>query len=75
MTLNPPRPIEASKVLARMAYTHPLYTREAIAAQSRWADVSGHARVHFCGAYWFYGFHEDGFRSAVRVAESLGVAW
>lgn len=75
VTLNPPRPIEASKVLARMAYTHPLYTREAIAAQSRWADVSGHARVHFCGAYWFYGFHEDGFRSAVRVAESLGVAW
>jgi len=75
VTLNPPRPIEASKVLARMAYTHPLYTREAIAAQARWAEVSGHARVHFCGAYWFYGFHEDGFRSAVRVAESLGVTW
>ena len=75
VTLNPSRPIEASKVLARMAYTHPLYTREAIAAQARWADVSGHARVHFCGAYWFYGFHEDGFRSAVRVAESLGVTW
>lgn len=75
VTLNPPRPIEASKVLARMAYTHPLYTREAIAAQARWVEVSGHARVHFCGAYWFYGFHEDGFRSAVRVAESLGVAW
>ena len=75
VTLNPPRPIQASKVLARMAYTHPLYTREAIAAQARWAEVSGHARVHFCGAYWFYGFHEDGFRSAVRVAESLGVAW
>lgn len=75
VTLNPPRTIEASKVLARMAYTHPLYTREAIVAQARWAEVSGHARVHFCGAYWFYGFHEDGFRSAVRVAESLGVAW
>jgi uncharacterized protein len=75
VTLNPSRPIEASKVLARMAYTHPLYTREAIAAQARWADVSGHARVHYCGAYWFYGFHEDGFRSAVRVAESLGVTW
>jgi len=75
VTLNPPRPIQASKTLARMAYTHPLYTRDAIAAQPRWAEVSGRARVHYCGAYWFYGFHEDGLRSAVRVAESLGVAW
>jgi predicted NAD/FAD-binding protein len=74
-TLNPPAPIEASKVLARMTYTHPLYTREAIAAQTRWAAVSGRHRAHFCGAYWFYGFHEDGLRSAIRVAEALGVAW
>lgn len=75
VTLNPPAPIEASKVLARMAYTHPLYTRDAIAAQARWADVSGVRRLHFCGAYWFYGFHEDGVRSAVRVASCLGVEW
>lgn len=75
VTLNPPRPIQASKVLARMAYTHPLYTRDAIAAQQRWSDVSGRAGVHYCGAYWFYGFHEDGLRSAVRVAKSLGVEW
>jgi predicted NAD/FAD-binding protein len=75
VTLNPPTPIEASKVLARMAYTHPLYTREAIAAQARWADASGARRLHFCGAYWFYGFHEDGVRSAVRVASCLGVEW
>ena len=75
VTLNPDRPIEASKMLARMAYTHPLYTRDAIAAQARWAEVSGRARLHFCGAYWFYGFHEDGLRSAVRVAEAMGVTW
>jgi uncharacterized protein len=75
VTLNPTRQIDPSRVLARMVYTHPLYTREAIAAQARWADVSGRNRIHYCGAYWYYGFHEDGLRSAVRVAASLGVSW
>ena len=45
----------------------------AIAAQSRWAEISGNNRTHFCGAYWFYGFHEDGLNSALRVAQALGV--
>ena len=74
VTLNPPRPIEASKVLARMTYAHPLYTRQAIAAQGRWGEISGRRHAHFCGAYWFYGFHEDGVRSAIRVAGALGVS-
>jgi len=34
--------------------------------------VSGHRRTHFCGAYWFDGFHEDGLRSALRVVDALG---
>ena len=74
-TLNPSVAIEPSKVLAHMTYTHPLYTRAAIAAQARWAEISGRHRAHFCGAYWAYGFHEDGLRSALRVAEALGVSW
>lgn len=75
VTLNPPRPIATDRVLARMTYTHPLFTREAVDAQSRWAEISGRHRAHFCGAYWFYGFHEDGLKSAVRVARTLGVTW
>ncbi len=75
VTLNPQMPIAAEHVLRSMDYTHPLYTRAAVRAQARWAEVSGVARTHFCGAYWFYGFHEDGLRSAVRVAGSLGVRW
>lgn len=75
VTLNPPRPIPADRVLARMAYTHPLFTQAAVRAQGRWAEISGRNRVHLCGAYWFYGFHEDGIRSGVRVAEALGVTW
>jgi predicted NAD/FAD-binding protein len=74
-SLNPRRPIEDSRVIARLTYEHPLYTRDALQAQARWNDVSGCDRIHYCGAYWFYGFHEDGLRSAIRVAGALGIAW
>jgi predicted NAD/FAD-binding protein len=75
VTLNPDGEIDPSRVLRRMVYTHPLYTRQAIRAQERWAEVSGRSHTHFAGAYWSYGFHEDGLASAVRVAASLGVNW
>jgi uncharacterized protein len=75
VTLNPQSPIGSEHVLRTMHYTHPLYTRDAVRAQARWAEVSGRGGTHFCGAYWFYGFHEDGLRSGVRVAQSLGVRW
>ncbi|HEX5216191.1 MAG TPA: FAD-dependent oxidoreductase [Vicinamibacterales bacterium] len=75
VTLNPPGGIEPFHVLRRMVYTHPLYTRAAIGAQARWDEISGRDRVHFCGAHWFDGCHEDGLRSAVRVAAALGVPW
>ena len=68
-------PIDDSRVLRRFVYRHPLYTPEAIRAQREWSDVSGVNRTHYCGAYWRYGFHEDGLHSALRVAGTLGVAW
>jgi predicted NAD/FAD-binding protein len=73
VTLNSDRCIDPGRVLRRMVYEHPLYTRAAIRAQQRWGEISGKNRTHFCGAYWFYGFHEDGVRSGIRVAEALGV--
>lgn len=75
VTLNPGDGIDPAKVIRRMTYRHPLYDSTAIRAQARWADVSGVNRTHYCGAYWFYGFHEDGLRSALRVAKALGVEW
>jgi predicted NAD/FAD-binding protein len=75
VTLNPQLPIAPDRVLRRMSYRHPLYTRAAIGAQARWAQVSGVNHTHYCGAYWGYGFHEDGLNSAIRVAGSLGVSW
>jgi predicted NAD/FAD-binding protein len=73
VTLNSEDAIDPRSVIRRMVYEHPLYTRAAIAAQQRWGEISGTHRTHFCGAYWFYGFHEDGLNSAIRVANSLGV--
>jgi len=75
LTLNPDEGIDDRRVLRRLVYRHPLYTREAIRAQRQWADVSGVGRTHYCGAYWRFGFHEDGLTSALRVARALGVEW
>jgi predicted NAD/FAD-binding protein len=75
VTLNPAHQIVPQQVLQSMVYGHPRMNLEAIRAQSRWREISGRNHTHFCGAYWFYGFHEDGFNSALRVAETLGVRW
>jgi len=75
VTLNPNGGIDERRVLRRFVYRHPLYTRDAVCAQQQWRDVSGAHRTHYCGAYWAYGFHEDGLNSAIRVANDLGVTW
>jgi uncharacterized protein len=71
LTLNLPEAVDQRKVLRAITYDHPLVTLDAVRAQTRWSEISGRRRAHFCGAYWFYGFHEDGLNSAIRVAESL----
>lgn len=75
LTLNPHVAIDESRVLGRFVYRHPLYDRNAIDAQARWSTVSGIRHTHYCGAYWGYGFHEDGLVSALRVARTMGVSW
>jgi predicted NAD/FAD-binding protein len=75
VTLNPDGGIDERRVLNRMTYAHPLYTCDAMRAQARWPEVSGVRHTHYCGAYWFYGFHEDGLTSALRVARALGSEW
>ena len=73
VTLNRTQAIDPAQVIRRFEYAHPVYTRAGVAAQRRWAEISGRHRTHYCGAYWRWGFHEDGVWSALRVAESLGV--
>ena len=69
VTLNRPDDIDPDTVLRRLRYDHPVYTSAALRAQGRWAEVSGQRGIHYCGAYWGYGFHEDGVASALRVCE------
>lgn len=75
VTLNASGQVAEKSILREMAYAHPLMTLPAIRAQARWHEISGRNHTHFCGAYWFYGFHEDGLNSAIRVARSLNVSW
>ncbi|MEP7185930.1 MAG: FAD-dependent oxidoreductase [Rhodanobacter sp.] len=75
VTLNRSDAINPEKVLARMQYHHPVYSRTSVAAQGRKAEIQGQRHTWFAGAYWGWGFHEDGMRSAVEVAEALDVRW
>ena len=75
MTLNDNETVSGHRVLKQMTYHHPLYTANAIRAQQRWTQISNVDRIHYCGAYWFNGFHEDGLNSALRVARTFGVEW
>jgi predicted NAD/FAD-binding protein len=75
VTLNRTQDIDPARILARMEYAHPLQDHASVAAQARRAEISGVARTWYAGAYWGYGFHEDGLRSGVEVARALGVEW
>lgn len=75
VTLNRTDAIDPDRVLRRMRYHHPVYTHASVAAQARKAEIQGRRRTWFAGAYWGWGFHEDGMRSAVEVAAGLGVRW
>lgn len=75
VTLNRSDAIDPAKVLRTMRYDHPVYTRGSVAAQGRKAEIQGVNCTWFAGAYWGWGFHEDGMRSAVDVSAALGVAW
>jgi predicted NAD/FAD-binding protein len=72
VTLNRTEAIDPAKVIRKISYSHPVYTADGVSAQRRFDEVSGWRHTHFCGAYWGWGFHEDGVRSALRVAERLG---
>jgi predicted NAD/FAD-binding protein len=73
VTLNREDAIDPERVLASMDYSHPVLDPPAIAAQRQHAALNGARQTWFCGAYWGYGFHEDGVRSAVETCRALGV--
>ena len=72
VTLNRREAIDPRRILRTAVYQHPVYTQAAVEAQRRRAEIQGVNRTWFAGAYWGWGFHEDGMRSAVDVAHALG---
>ena len=74
VTLNHTAKIDPSKIIKTLQYTHPVFTPEGIAAQSRHAEISGVNRIGYAGAYWRNGFHEDGVVSALAALEHFNQA-
>jgi predicted NAD/FAD-binding protein len=73
VTLNRTHAIDPAAVIRKIDYAHPVYTAAGEAAQARQEEISGHhTRTHYCGAYWGWGFHEDGVNSGLRVAARFG---
>jgi predicted NAD/FAD-binding protein len=75
VSLNRSQDIDPARVLVRRAYHHPVYSHASVAAQARKQEIQGQRGTWFAGAYWGWGFHEDGIRSGVEVARALGVDW
>jgi predicted NAD/FAD-binding protein len=72
VTLNRTDAIDPERVLRTISYAHPVFTRDGVTAQRRAEEINGRNRTSYCGAYWGWGFHEDGVASAARAAERLG---
>jgi uncharacterized protein len=74
VTLNRTAEVDPRQIIRTIAYAHPVFTASGARTQQRVAEISGANRTHYCGAYWAWGFHEDGVLSGQRVAAELGVA-
>lgn len=72
VTLNRTQDIDPDRVLRRFEYHHPIFTAAGVAAQRQHHRINGENRTYYCGAYWGYGFHEDGVRSGLAVAKLFG---
>jgi uncharacterized protein len=72
VTLNSPEAIDPKAIIRRLVYHHPVYSTAAFEAQKRRDEISGVNRTSYCGAYWGWGFHEDGVKSALAVCKQFG---
>lgn len=74
VSLNQTEKIAPPAILRSFNYSHPVFTRESLAAQQQRTRICGYQRTHYCGAYWYNGFHEDGVNSALDVCQRFGVS-
>jgi uncharacterized protein len=72
VTLNWPGKLDPEKIIQKLVYHHPVYDPQGLKARKRCNEINGVNRTYFCGAYWGYGFHEDGVNSALEVCKHFG---
>jgi predicted NAD/FAD-binding protein len=72
VTLNMPEAIDSKKIIRSLVYHHPVYDPEGLKARRNQDLLNGRNRTYYCGAYWGYGFHEDGVNSALAVCKHFG---
>lgn len=72
VSLNLEAAINSDHIIKKIVYHHPIYTVQGFSAQKLWPEINGINGTYYCGAYWGYGFHEDGVNSALRVAKEFG---
>ncbi len=73
VTLNQTKRIDPQHILRQFTYAHPIFSLESITAQNQRHTICGNNLTHFCGAYWYNGFHEDGVRSALDVCQRFDI--
>jgi uncharacterized protein len=71
VTLNRTEAIAPEKVIRTISYAHPVFSTDSATAQKRHGELNGVNRTYYCGAYWGWGFHEDGVVSALRACAPL----
>ncbi len=74
VSLNSEDRVDPACIIDRMTYEHPVYTVDSVAARHRLGELNDGV-LAYAGAYHGWGFHEDGARSGVAAAESLGGSW
>jgi predicted NAD/FAD-binding protein len=72
VSLNMPEKIRSDLTIKSILYHHPVYDPNSLNARRKQDEVNGINRTYFCGAYWGYGFHEDGVNSALAVCKHFG---
>lgn len=75
VSLNPGRQPDEAKVIRRIDYSHPIFDSAAVDAQRHLPEIQGRSHLWFCGAWAGYGFHEDGLKSGLAVADGLRASW
>ena len=71
LTLNPILEIDSKKIIKTVKFSHPFYDIKTLNAQKDLSKLQGINNSWFCGSYFGYGFHEDGLKSAINVANKL----